>query len=333
MKNRRFLALGAGLAALLAARTAFGQQEALPKIRIELLTRAVSKIPLIIAQDQGFYKKHGLDVELWMPEPEYPNAIEITVERPEKPDLSIDGGTPMINNMTTDARYPKRVILASTDCSVRWHIIGRKGLTRLEDLKGKRLGISNPRAMTSFVARLLAKRMGWHHEQDISIMSNAQTTAALDEGLVDAFVADERYYATAVQKGYPVLADTSEWNTSIAGNSIRAEASWLKDPAKREIAKRFLMATLEGMAVYHKNREQTLEIMQRWHGVPREVASLLYEEGKAMPRKMYPCYDGIKNTMELFDSNEMRKHKPTDFYDDSLIKELDASGFIDRLYQ
>jgi ABC-type nitrate/sulfonate/bicarbonate transport system substrate-binding protein len=309
------------------------QQQELPRVRIELLTRAVSKLPVVIAQDQGLYRKHGLDVEIWMPEPEYPNAITIDVERPEEPDLSIDGGTPMINYLTTNARYPKRVILASTDCSVRWHIIGQKGLTRLEDLKGKRLGISNPNAMTSFVARLFAKRMGWDPMHDISIMSEAQTTAALDEKLVDAFVADERYYATAMQAGYPILADTKEWNSAIAGNSIRAEESWLRDPEKRDITRRFIMATLEGMALYHNNRELALDVMKRWHGMDREVSSVLYEAGRDMPKKMYPCYDGIQNTMELFDSNEMRKYKPTDFYDDSIIKALDASGFIDGLYQ
>jgi hypothetical protein len=37
--------------------------------------------------------------------------------------------------------------------------------------------------------------------------------------------------------------------------------------------------------------------------------------------------------MELFDSNEMRKYMPEDFYDDSLMKEIDQSGFIDKLYK
>jgi hypothetical protein len=42
---------------------------------------------------------------------------------------------------------------------------------------------------------------------------------------------------------------------------------------------------------------------------------------------------GIKKIMELYDSNEMRKYKPEDFYDDSFIRELDESGYIDSLYE
>ena len=37
--------------------------------------------------------------------------------------------------------------------------------------------------------------------------------------------------------------------------------------------------------------------------------------------------------MRIYDSPEMRKMKPEDFYDDSLMRELDKSGFIDNLYK
>ena len=36
--------------------------------------------------------------------------------------------------------------------------------------------------------------------------------------------------------------------------------------------------------------------------------------------------------MKLYDSHQMRQHSPEDFYDDSLMRELDDSGFIDSLY-
>jgi ABC-type nitrate/sulfonate/bicarbonate transport system substrate-binding protein len=310
-----------------------GQQQDLIPLQVELLSRAISKVPLMIAIDQGLYRKHGLDVKLWLPDPEYPSGIKTNIEQPKRPDISVDGGTPMMVNITRDASYPHRVILASTDCNVRWKIIGQKGMSRLEELKGKRLGISGPGAMTNFLALLLAQRMGWDPMKDISIMSNAWRTSDLEKGLVDGFVADERYYATAKQAGYPVLVDTAQWHASIAGNSVRVERSWLQNPRNREAARRFLMATLEGLAIFHKNREEAVRVIMKWHGMDREAANVIYNEGATLQRKPYPCYDGIKKTMELFDSNEMRKYAATDFYDDSLMKELDASGFIDSLYK
>ncbi len=52
-----------------------------------------------------------------------------------------------------------------------------------------------------------------------------------------------------------------------------------------------------------------------------------------MPRKPYPPYEGIKRVMEVYDSHEMRKYTSEHFYDDSFVRELDESGYIDSLYQ
>ncbi len=330
--NMRFL--GLALLFLAAGSRARAQQDLIP-VKAELITRAIAKLPLVIAYDHGLYKKYGLDVKLWMPPGEYPGAIEIGGNQPmENPDFSVDGGTPMMVSIVTNAHAPKRVMLATMDCAVRFQIIGQKGIKSLEDLKGKRLGISGEGAMTSFVARLFAKRMGWNYYQDISVLSNGHRTTDLQAGLVDVFIADDRYYATAKQAGFPILADTVDWKTAIAGSSVRVERTWLQNPRNQEAARRFLKATLEGIAMFHRNREDALRIMAKYHGIKdREVAGTIYDQGKNMPRKPYPCYEGIKNTMELFDSNEMRKHKQQDFFDDSLMKELDKSGFIDALYK
>lgn len=326
---------------LLSSRVAAQQQEDVISLSVELLNRSLNKLPFVIAEDQGLYKKHGLDVTLWMPDvddewgmPEAQGGINVQIERPERPDISVDGGTPMMAAIMTNARARLRIMLATTDCVVRWHIVAGPGITRLEDLKGKRLGISGPGAMTDFISRMLAEKMGWDRIQDISIMSNAFRHDALDEGLVDAFVAYEVPYAAARKAGYQPLYDLRQWNESIAGSSVRVEREWLKTPRNREAALRFLKATAEAVSLFHNDRELALQVLRKWHGMQdREFATMIYVAGKEMPRKPYPCVEGIKNTLELWDSNEARRYQPEDFYDDSLMRELDESGFLDSLYQ
>jgi ABC-type nitrate/sulfonate/bicarbonate transport system substrate-binding protein len=309
-------------------------QEDLIPLTVEMLTRSINKLPFVIAEDQGLYRKHGLDVKQWMPPPEFEGGIEASIERPEDPDISVDGGTPMMVALVTDAQARPRIILGTTDCVVRWHIVAKEGINRLEDLKGKRIGVSGTGAMTGFVARLLAQRMGWNPIQDISIMTNGRDTASLQAGKVDAIVADETDYARARSAGYKALVDTRSWHASIAGSSVRVEREWLQNPRNREAARRFLKATAEGIAILQNNPELALHVMAKWHGITdREVAEIIYAGGKEMSRKPYPCVEGIRKTMELFDSNEMRTYKLEDFYDDSLMREIDESGFIDSLYQ
>src|SRR5215468_12481419 len=72
-------------------------QEQLALLKVELVTRAVSKTPVLIAYDNGIYRKYGLDVTLWLPPGEFPGAIERGGGKPmESPDISVDGGVPMV---------------------------------------------------------------------------------------------------------------------------------------------------------------------------------------------------------------------------------------------
>jgi hypothetical protein len=53
-----------------------------------------------------------------------------------------------------------------------------------------------------------------------------------------------------------------------------------------------------------------------------------------LPKKPYPSVGGIKLIMDTYeDIPEMQNFITEDFYDDSLMREIDESGFIDALYQ
>lgn len=321
----------------------------LKPVKVELGTRSISKLPFVIALDQGLYEKYGLAIDIRLPPPAFdggihwqPDLLTRIARRIERargrdawvPDIYIDGHTPNIVKRIDRARWPHRIAIAGTDCLVRTHVIGAKQIKRLDELKGKRLGISSRRDTTlGFAALSLAKRMGWDATQDISIKLEGRDVGALREGLVDAIVANEIRGAQAMQEGFPVLEDMQKWNIAVAGNSVMVEKGWLDSEANRDTALRFLRATVEGLALFHNDRELALDVMARWNGITdSDIATHAYQRGQWMLRKPYPCYDGIKNTFAMYDSNEMRKWQPTDFYDDSLIGELDQNGFIDSFY-
>jgi hypothetical protein len=120
----------------------------------------------------------------------------------------------------------------------------------------------------------------------------------------------------------------------MAGNSVLVERDWLKTVGHRDAALRFLKASAEGFALFHRDPELAREVMARWNDIMGdELGETIYGRGESFPRKSYPCYDGIRKTMELYDSNEMRRHAPEDFYDDSLMRELEDSGFLESLYR
>jgi len=97
---------------------------------------------------------------------------------------------------------------------------------------------------------------------------------------------------------------------------------------------RFLKATFEGMAIYYNNREDTLRVLAKYHGITdRKVANSVYEEGLKMSREMFPCVQGFKDMFTIGYPAEIQKYKPTDFYEESFVAELKKSGFIDNVFR
>ena len=56
--------------------------------------------------------------------------------------------------------------------------------------------------------------------------------------------------------------------------------------------------------------------------------------GLKMSPRMEPCVQGFKDMFTVGSYGpELPKYKPSDFYDESLMQELDKSGFIDAAYK
>ena len=321
------------LAAIAVACTA--RQELIPLI-VDA-GRGMNHLPFVIAADQGLYEKHGLDVELWLERrsqtlPFWTRVrVLLGLQEEPVPDILATSHMGAMLRQVGDPQSQKLVAVGATDCSVRYYVIARPGIHRLEELKGKRLGINNEVSTLGFSARRMLQRVGWKRDRDISIVIPGRMEH-LRNGEVDAIVGGYRNFERAEKEGFTILEDMRAWNEELAGRSVVVEAEWLQDATHREVARRFLMATAEGVALFHQRPELAVDVMMRWHGMDRELAESRYRRTDYIPRKPYPCVEGVEKTMELYDSEEMRRYQPEDFYDDSLMRELDESGFLDSLY-
>src|SRR5258708_179817 len=154
-------------------------EDKLLPITVELGDVSLTKLPFVMAAEAGIYKRNGLEVRQYIT----PNAAE-SIRRSAglvvpkdfvgsgAGDINIGGGSPTLVRMTSDARAPQRIVLATTDGVSRFHIISRPDIAAPQDLKGKPIGLSGVGAVRHYVTILFAERMGWDYNRDLSLFAN-----------------------------------------------------------------------------------------------------------------------------------------------------------------
>lgn len=344
MRNRVWAGSMAAAAVLIAPGGAdlAGQQRSPDQLVVPLTDVSINKVPYIVAQEAGLFKKYDLDVKLYITpgaakkgegDGMAPPAEFVGSATEKRSDLSTGGGVGMTVGRVE--RGGDSVILATTDHTLRWHIYARPEIKTIEQLKGKRLGVTGDSSCTGLVGRILADRMKWNPKTDIQLVRRSEERLdALKTNDLDAVTVNELGFIHAANLGYKPLVDLSEWHEPFLCSGVTAKQSWLKEPGNRDKAIRFLKATLEAIALMHKNDPVATSALGKWYGVPdKEVQKRMLLTGRKVLKKPYPNVEGIKLVMRLYDSPNMRKFKAEDFYDDSLMREIDTSGFIDNLYK
>jgi len=301
---------------------------------------SLNKVSFLIAADTGIYARNGLDVHQFIT----PGAAQVArnsgivvptenvrVDIGNAP-ISIGGGSPMIYRVGNDPRAIHRIVLTTTESIIRDHIIASPNIKSVQDLKGKRLGYSVPGAVTHVGAIGFARKMGWEPGKDILLVGGGNALNPLLEGREDALLGTGMLFAMASERKLNDLLDLTQYKIPVAGSSILAERNWLQ--SNRDTAARFVKAAIEADALMKTNRVTFNAALVKWFNInDTATQESMYREAVAIPRKPYPAVEGIKNTLAIYDSPQMRKYKAEDFYDASFITALDKSGAIDRLYK
>ena len=155
--------------------------------------------PAYIAQDQGYFKDAGLDVDIVL---SHGSAQAVAAAVGGSADLTLATAPDVLNAVAHGRQL--RMILGITDqpqllLTVSTKLLEKANVTpaspvadRARALKGARIGISTPGSMTDEVLRTILKIGGLDPDRDVSIIAmggdGAPMLAALQHGNIDAFV-------------------------------------------------------------------------------------------------------------------------------------------------
>ncbi len=202
------------------------------RVRVSYSALNASQSYLWVAQERGFYPKHGLGVELL-----YINSGSMNVAALVGGSVQVAGGGPV--SVEARLRGIKLLILANPLPFLATNLVTHPEIKTTSDLKGKVGGISRFGSSTDQGFRYLFRRAGLNLEKDLKLLQlggDASRLAALKIGKVQYTFLGAAATEQARALGYRVLATAQQMGIPFPWTSVVVDEGWLG--ANREVAYR-----------------------------------------------------------------------------------------------
>jgi hypothetical protein len=136
--------------------------------------------------------------------------------------------------------------------------------------------------------------------------------------------------------GFHTLADLQMLGLEYQHTGLATTQALIK--ARPDLVRNVMKAYVEGIHYYKTHRSESLAVLAKYlKTTDVEVLTSVYEEIglTLLPEKPYPTMRGIEIILrELAVRDPKAKAaRPEEFVNLAFIRELDSSGFIDRLYK
>ncbi len=213
-----------------------------------------AQLPFRIANAKGYFREQGLTVE-----PIFvrggPTAIGALVSN--NVDFASIGGAQAA--IRSNSKGLDVNIIASVSNYTNYTLIGNKETKRLEDLRGKTIGVTGAGTFSDFTIRLYLKRNHIDPDRDVALRAIGQTVVragALEKGLIAAAPFSAEDAVKLLDKGYSMIVNLNQ-ALKVPQSVYIARADFLeKFP---ETSKRFLKAVILGMQFAKFNKQEAIK--------------------------------------------------------------------------
>jgi NitT/TauT family transport system substrate-binding protein len=309
-----------------------------PERPLEKVTFAYSSLsgnmaPLWITHERGLFRKYGLDVQLVFIE-----SGSTTVQSLISKDVAFAqmAGAGAVQSRL---RGSDVVMIAGAVNTLTFKFFVDKNIQRPEQLKGTVAAVTRFGSSTDFALRYALERYGLVADRDVTILQAGNMpaiVAGLEAGKIQAAMLSAPFTLKAKNLGLPLLADLQMLGLEYQHTGLATTQSLIK--SRPDLVRNVMKAYVEGIHFYKTRRAESLAILAKYLKTnDADVLAEVYDDIglKLTPEKPYPTVRGIGLMLrELAGVNPKNANaRPEDFVDLSFVKELDSSGFIERLYK
>ncbi len=287
--------------------------------------------PLWFAKETKLFEKRGLDVRLVGMGTGSVSLRALIANDLEIASLS---GSGLVQAALQGA---DTVILSAAIDGFVFKVFGAPEMTSPAQLKGKKLGVSRYGATSDFAVRLALKKWGLNHERDLHILqigTTQDTLRAMQTKRLDAGVLSGTASLMARKAGFRELADLADLGLHYPMAPIGTTKSYIQ---KNEgLVKVFMLAYIEAIHDFKRNKEAALKVLKKYtrNDDPEVLEDSYTNYASKYLALPIPTADGIRTILtELSTTIPAAKNAdPEQFVAYKIAREIEASGFVKRLY-
>lgn len=326
MKTARYIlgVLAIGLLLPLAA----AESQELKKIKIGYPAIASNQIHIWVAKDAGLFKRYGLEAEL------------IFFRGGQLATQALVAGDPPIVNIGTVVQAGLQghdlVLIASSENAYAYSVVARPNFGKIEQLKGKKLGVSGFGSASHNAAPILLRRLNLEPNKDVAVIvagGTVERLAAIEAGRIDTTLMTPSEIPRARKQGLVEIFDMMDLGLEVQGNGFATTRSFIKKD--RDTVKSALKGYVEAINYIQTKRDESKKIIARYMRTndPEIPDAAVGWFVKRVPNKPYPTLKGIQFLLDELAPQlpQAKNAKPEQFVDLSLLQDLEKEGFFNEM--
>ena len=304
------------------------------KIRMGLSSVSALHSAVWVAEQKGLFRKYGIDPEVIVTGQGAATGISALLAN----DIQVvaSAGDALVASTLQGA---DTVMIAGVVNKGLQRIMARSEIKTPTELKGKKIGVTRIGAVSHSVLLMMLPRwkMSVNDVQVMQLGSSPNMLAALDRGGIDAAVLTIPSMFVAEDRGYRVLVDMGDTDIYYLHTMIATTRNYVK--SSRDRVTRFLKGYLEGLAFVKQNKKESIDIVRKklqlgaeqTRNLERSIELLNAKYYESVP---YPSLRGVETVLGFVekDNPKAKSADPKSFVDDSLLREIEQSGLIKKLY-
>lgn len=325
MKN--ILVIVVGLILGIVSQSAQAQE----KIRVGQGSISLQSGLMHIGKDRGLFTKYGLATEtIYIPG----GSTNVQVLMSGDLDLSQLSGAP---GVAANLQGADIVYFAGLLDKLNYQVITRPEIKSVEQLKGKKFGVSRFGSSADFGMRAMLKRLGIDPVKEATILQigdEPSRIAAIKSGNIDGTVANAPFGIEAERLKLNVIADSVKMDIPFFNTGLLGSKRFLD----RQEAKvmNFLRAYLESIKILKTERDYSIKALAQFTRVQnlKAVAEGYDYFVKQLEPVPYPSVAAMQAVIDqIAETNpKARGVDAKNYVNDRYLKRLEEEGFVKKVW-